>query len=518
MNTSSIPTRTEYAKMFMQQLRALGDSRSWDWDDSAGRLTFSKPGLAGALPTEIVYLDNMYREWLQQSPALRHDRLRHAATSVLQQRIPDTAEEARPHLLPLIRNAADRGQAIILGEKNAPGLVYRPLCDSLEIELGYDTPVNILRVSTNHLSNWNLSEPESFAIALDNLRALSAKPMKELAPGTYESAWDDDHEPARLLLTDVLQRHAIRGAPVVMVPGRNKLLLTGDQDDAGIALLVRRAEHALSQPRSMSPLMLRLVEGKWTKLEPAAHAAKLHSLRLVSEGEAYANQKQLLDERNTQQGKKIFVANYMVGRGPDGTPSASACAWSKGVVSLLPKTELLTFVVPHGDQADAVLIEWSRAIPVIGHLMRETVDIPPRFYVADYPDNDQLARLRQSAVKKAVPQNEVRSTLGGAPNGAPAPLTRGTPAAQERPPSVASPVAARPARERRPTTPVARFDWRALTVTVACLLMAWAGARHVGEVNDSAFTVIAWIGILFFGLVGLFYGTSFYKALFPSRK
>ncbi len=137
--------------------------------------------------------------------------------------------------------------------------------------------------------------------------------------GTYESAWDDDHEPARLLLTDVLQRHAIRGAPVVMVPGRNKLLFTGDQDDAGIALLVRRAEHALSQPRSMSPLMLRLVEGKWTKLEPAAHAAKLHSLRLVSEGQAYANQKQLLDERSTQQGKNIFVANYMAGRGPDGT-------------------------------------------------------------------------------------------------------------------------------------------------------------------------------------------------------
>jgi hypothetical protein len=46
----------------------------------------------------------------------------------------------------------------------------------------------------------------------------------------------------------------------------------------------------------------------------------------------------------------------------------------------------------------------------------------------------------------------------------------------------------------------------------------WAGARHVGEVNDGAFTVIAWIGFLFSGVVGLFYGTSFYKALFPSRK
>ena len=353
-----------------------------------------------------------------------------------------------------------------------------------------------------------------------------------------------------------------------------------------------------------------------------------------------------------------------------------------------------------GDKADAVVIEWSQAIPVIGHLMRETVDIPPRFYVADYPDNSQLARLRQSAVTKAAPQNEVRSTVGGASNGAPArtqlidpdtmagnpgamtlslvklralqpqlfseappqkgdnraqwlqliaeqlqsgdsraavvidadegivaaytdeldctvllkfdariaranawqagtrllavnaytpkaqgiardldlgpkqmgnwgnfrpliadlltddhtrlaaakqaiaedewsraqrmgqkaysgktvkprdgrPLNCGTPAAQEKSPSVASPGPAQPARERRPTKPEARFDWRALAVTVVCLLMAWTAARHVGEINDGAFTVIAWVGILFFGLVGLLFATSFYKALFPSSK
>jgi hypothetical protein len=98
------------------------------------------------------------------------------------------------------------------------------------------------------------------------------------------------------------------------------------------------------------------------------------------------------------------------------------------------------------------------------------------------------------------------------------PLTCGTPAAQEGPPSVASPGPARPAPERRPMRPVARFAWKALTVTVACLLMAWAGGSYVGEMNDGVFTVIAWIGILFFGLIGLFYGTSFYKTLFPSRK
>jgi hypothetical protein len=320
--------------------------------------------------------------------------------------------------LPLIRNAADRGTVMIMDEKNVSGLVYRPLCDSLEIHLGYDKPDNVLSVSINQLSNWHLSEQESFDIALENLRARSAKPMKKLVAGTYESDWDDYHDPARLLLPDVLQRHAVRGAPVVMVPGKGKLLLTGDQDAAGMALMVRRAERELTQPRALSPLMLRLLEGRWTKFEPSAHAAKLHGLRLGADAQAYTYQKQFLDERAARRSEDIFVANYMLGQGSDGVPSRSACAWSKGVVALLPKTELLTFVEPNGDPADAVVIEWSQAIPIIGHLMRETGDIPARFYVADYPDKEQLARLREAALTKTARRKDHGAASGDPSNAA----------------------------------------------------------------------------------------------------
>ena len=397
MSSSQTPTFTEYATLFTQQLRMLGDTRQWEWDEPAGRLKPASPADGSAAPLEFIYLDSLYREWLRLAAAARPDGLRQAAQSMLHRSVPEGVDDVRAHLLPLVRAAADRGQAIILSPTGQPGLVHRALCGSLEIQLGVDTPTNIMRVGDSQLAKWNLSAEEAFAIALDNLRAMSVQPMRAMAPGIYESAWADDHDAARLLLIDVLQRHPITGAPVVAVPVRGRLLLTGDQNASGVAALVRQLELAQEQPRAMPPQLLRLVDGQWTDFVPAAHVPRLRALRLQSEGQACANQKHLLDERAKKRGEDIFVASLMVGRDADGTPSRSACVWSKGVVALLPKAELLSLVDPHGDKADAVVIDWDLAMPVVGHLMRKTGDVPPRFHVTAYPDADQLARLRQAA-------------------------------------------------------------------------------------------------------------------------
>ena len=397
MSSSPTPNFTDYATLFRQQLRELGDARQWDWDESTGRLKPVAATGAEAPPTEFIYLDNVYREWLRLAPEARPDALRQAAQSMLNKRVPDAADEVRAHLLPLVRAAADRGQAIVLSPTRQPGLVYRALCGNLEIQLGVDTPTNIMRVTDSHLAKWALSAEQAFALALDNLRAMSARSMKAMAPGIYESAWADDHDGARMLLADVLQRHAIQGVPVVAVPVRGRLLLTGDEHATGVASLVRQLELATELPRTMPPQLMRLVDGRWVDFVPEAHAERLRALRLMSDGQAYANQKHQLDERLKQRGEQVFVASLMAGREPDGTLSRSACAWSKGVPALLPKADLITFIDPHGDKADAVVIGWDLAMPVIGHLMRETGDVPVRFHVTAYPDADQLARLRRAA-------------------------------------------------------------------------------------------------------------------------
>ncbi len=422
MSSSPTPSFTDYATLFRQQLRELGDTRQWDWDESSGRLKPAAAPGAEPPPTEFIYLDNVYREWLRLAPAARPDALRQAAQSMLKKRIPDAVDEVRAHLLPLVRAAADRGQAIILSPTRQPGLVHRALCGNLEIQLGLDTPTNIMRVTDVNLANWGLSAEQAFALALDNLRAMSARSMKAMASGIYESAWADDHDGARMLLVDVMQRHAIQGAPVVAVPVRGRLLLTGDEHATGVAALVRQLELATELPRAMPPQLMRLVDGQWTDFVPEAHAARLRALRLMSDGQAYANQKHQLDERLKQRGEQIFVASLMAGREPDGTLSRSACAWSKGVPTLLPKADMITFVDPHGDKADAVVIGWDLAMPVIGHLMRETGDVPVRFHVTAYPDAEQLARLRQAAAanplkRAAAPPPAGPASHAGNPGG-----------------------------------------------------------------------------------------------------
>ncbi|MFP3617491.1 hypothetical protein SB778_46430, partial [Paraburkholderia sp. SIMBA_050] len=72
----------------------------------------------------------------------------------------------------------------------------------------------------------------------------------------------------RLLLTDLLHRQPISGAPVVMAPNRTVLLLTGDRNAAGLATMVELAEQARAQPRPLPSLMLRWDGAAWRNFVP----------------------------------------------------------------------------------------------------------------------------------------------------------------------------------------------------------------------------------------------------------
>lgn len=486
MDSSSPPSCHDYALMFLQELRAQGDTRRWRWDAGRQGLVVRDNGLAGSPPTENLFLSNLHQEWLQAPPQARPERLRQAVQSVIERHVPDNVDDARPHLLPLVRNAADRGQGALLADFEHAGIVHRPLCDNLEIQLGYDKPTSIMRVPVAQLAKWGLSIDEAFDIALANLRARSSAGMRELRRGTWASAWNDDHDTARLLLPEVLARHPVRGAPVVMLPSHGRLLLTGDQDADGLALLVRLTIEAQDQPRALSPLMLRLADGRWSAVMPAAHATELRGLRLLADAQAYANQKPLLEERAKRRGEDVFVASCMLAREPDGRPSRSACTWTKDVAALLPRTTWLTFVDLDVGRTSTLIVEWDKALPIVGALMRETDDIPPRYHVTTWPDASQLARLAAVRIPPA--------------------------AAGAAPPAPSTPAAVRPPRAPRPQP---EFRLKSLVMATVCLGLAAVGASGVREIQDTAAAAMAWAGIVVFGVLGLVSGRAFYRGMFP---
>ncbi|GGC54687.1 hypothetical protein GCM10011400_47970 [Paraburkholderia caffeinilytica] len=384
--------------MFAARLRALGDTRQWQYDAPQSRLTL--PPVDGRIPSDIINLPNMYREYISAKRGMRADTLQHQATGMMQHYIPETLAEARSHLRPVIRSATERGYMYLsLGETAKRDIVFRPLCENLEIGIAYDSEYTIARLTGSTLAKWGVSFEEAYEIAIDNLRAESTRSFTQLQNGVLMSAYDDHYDAGRLLLTDLLHRQGISGAPVVMAPNRKVLLLTGEHNDAGLATMVSIAESALQEPRPLPPLMLRWNGERWEKFAPQALAQKLALMRIKEVASDYEAQKTRLDQLFQQRKTDIFVAKFTALQAPDGSVH-SLCAWTEGVRSLLPAADKIFLFRPSTNQH--VQMPWEEVVAACGHLLKPTDHLPIRYEVDAFPEQ----AIFETWVAKAEPPVE----------------------------------------------------------------------------------------------------------------
>ena len=103
----------------------------------------------------------------------------------------------------------------------------------------------------------------------------------------------------------------------------------------------------------------------------------------------YNEQKHLLDSLNESQGVDRFVASYSVVE-KDGVVS-SYCVWSKGVDSLLPQTD--TIALMDSPEGAAASVPFEIIMDKFGSLFLETDYYPKRYYVRDFPTEQQFTEL-----------------------------------------------------------------------------------------------------------------------------
>ena len=100
-------------------------------------------------------------------------------------------------------------------------------------------------------------------------------------------------------------------------------------------------------------------------------------------------------------GARFFVANYTLTKNPAGD-YVSYAVWTKGVPTLLPKTDRVMFIdtsLPESSQslADA---PWSRVTEGLAHRMEDTKMFPARFHVAEFPPAAELAALHEGGAAR----------------------------------------------------------------------------------------------------------------------
>ncbi|SKC69770.1 DUF1444 family protein [Paraburkholderia hospita] len=385
------PTQEQYAEHFIAMLRSLGDTRQWEYAEQMKCPVL--PSAGSNAPSNVINLQNMYPEYLGAQIDERHEVLKRQASGMMQHYVPEDFAQARGRLRPVIRSSTERGVAYLQvavadGKRN---IAFRPLCENLEIGLAYDGEFNIMRLTDAKLAEWNVTFDDAYDIAVDNLRAESAKPFLALKDGVFASQFGDHYDASRLLLTDLLHRQPISGAPVVMVPNRTVLLLTGDRNEAGLQLMLNIAMEERAKPRPLPALMLRWSGEHWERYEPPGLQAKLRELRLQELAADYRDQDALLAERHKRNGLDVFVGQHMVVQSQTGA-LRSACAWTEGVDrSLLPKTDVVVLFRPSTNKGAFVPLD--ELLQVCGHLMTQTDHLPARYEARGFPTDEIFQQL-----------------------------------------------------------------------------------------------------------------------------
>jgi hypothetical protein len=379
----------------MAGIQRAGEKRRIIYDPSEFRLTVANE------KGRVMFLQNGFAEYCSVPEAERGKVLARFVRNwfVEEKTIPEDFEDASHDLLPAVRERTYFSMAELMMQlegKVQGEIPYQPLGDNLAIGLVCDLPEAMQTIGQERLDKWGVTLYEATEVARENLGKL---PFTFLGPkdgeGVYMSATNDNYDASRLLLLETIRQFRVKGDPVAMVPNRDTLIVTGSDDVDGIKGMLALVKDALQKPRPMSGLALRLDGDEWVSwMPPVSHPCydEMRVLQIQNSGQHYNQQKELLDKLNQKNGTDIFVATFTVVQDTKTEALLTYCVWSKGCLTLLPKTDTVAFI--EKDKA-LVMVGWDRAVEIVGSLMEPMGFYPERFRVAEYPTDEQLRAMRE---------------------------------------------------------------------------------------------------------------------------
>jgi hypothetical protein len=389
------PNRKEFSQIVMRVLNEKGITNI-RYDEKSFLLQMGDGN-------NVAFLENSYVNYCKADRRQRQEFLvKLAAACLPSPGIPAQYSEAEGHLMPIVRDPSylslvelqSRARDMDTSKMDCP---TGKLADGLVVLLAYDTEASILQVNRESFDRWGISFDEALKAARNNLREKTNSSLfDEVAPGVYRGRWADSYDSSRLLLTDLIYRLPLEGEPVAFIPNRDQLWVTGRLNRNGLKTMIEQGQPAHFSPYAVSPNLYVLNDGVWSTYIPEdSHVRDAWiGIRRKREALDYQQQKESLDTVHGKAKIDIFVANYLVFK-REGGSEYSTCAWSRGVDSLLPQTDTISFVT---DPANTVhfAVSWQAAVPIVASLMEKHPSlVPVRYRVRSFPTQAQLEELRR---------------------------------------------------------------------------------------------------------------------------
>jgi hypothetical protein len=358
---------------------------------------------------QTFVLVNAYEDYCQVEIADRPKVLAHYFAQ--DDAIPTELERAIDNVLPHIqaRGSFDIIKLTPRSENDnvmSDGQAQIPLTvigEHFQLSLVYDTPKSMSHLNQKVLDSWGIGFEELMERAQKNLAAITPEPLRQITPGIYCSPYSDNHDATRLMLIDRVKQCQVKGRHLAFTPNRDSLLITGDEDEASIAVVAATVQDLLNSPRPLPAFPLVLQDEVWQiwdvpKFHPSAQI--IANLSNYGFNDIYGLQKAVLDLEHERDNVEIFIGSFKALTREGTDEIISICSWGEGVPTLLPVTELIDFVVAKGESFDLLFAApFEIALAIVGARMQPVDIYPPRYFVNTFPTKDELDKIRALAEK-----------------------------------------------------------------------------------------------------------------------
>ncbi len=403
------PTPAEFAALMIQGARQLGLG-TFEYD----------PGMNELRQTDSdnkvqLYLGRVHQEYIDTPRRDRAGVVERFLSSVLAHvsTIPDTYAQARPHLLPLVRDRTDvaiaelyaRRAAVMHGSGVQTAMAGKPLVGTLIQGIAYDTPHAMHRVSLSHLDTWGVSLETVLSDAIDNLRELThPNGWTQLDAQTWSGHWGDAYASSRMLTPEVIHQLGM-GDPIAIIPTPDSLIVTSGRRESGLATLAHWAEQAQAPGRrSLSFVPYRLEERSWFEIpETGAYPDALRNLQLMSRAGAYREQKEQLDDLHRRTDRDIWVAGYDLVQKRGSDRMSSYTVWTESVDTMLPLADLVFLQALSPDMKEVIrrlAVPMDAALPILVRHLEPCLHLfPVRYRTKGFPTSDDWRELEAMATQ-----------------------------------------------------------------------------------------------------------------------
>ncbi len=387
--------RDDFAQRLLRRVKQAGETREIRYDRDTYQFRFFEQGeLAG-----VANLGNIFSEYDRLTSDKRDDFLTQIARAILSHHkpIPEAFEDARPDILPIVRSRTyfeiENLQRRLQGEPQGE-LPFVEVCDHLLAMPIYDLPEAMRSIAPQRLEQWNRSLYELMEIAVENLDQIKAI-VTTLDDRVFLFRNQDNYDASRLLLLNRIRDLPVQGLPVAMVPTRDCLMVTGDEDDIGMQLMIDIAKQHLKDPRPISVTPCRMTgEGWQTWLPPQGHPLHKAMKELYLQGLSgeYREQHESIETALAEGSRSGFVANYYLFRDLDSRELISYCVWPECHFAMLPKTDIIVFMDQHHMQPLASG-RWELVQTILDSKLEDLETYPPRYRVLSFPTEDELRQI-----------------------------------------------------------------------------------------------------------------------------